>query len=136
MLVQIHVWPLSEVANPVTTRTIYIALCLFQPMLKSTTWLKSIKSKAAPKPTRMPSLTGWLYIIVFNFYCNLYFQVTNEPPKGLRANIRRAFTEMTTSFFEENILGKTWRKIIFGICFFHAIIQVSLIKNMMRGNHK
>ncbi|XP_074253762.1 dynein axonemal heavy chain 6 isoform X6 [Saimiri boliviensis] len=50
-------------------------------------------------------------------------KVTNEPPKGLRANIRRAFTEMTPSFFEENILGKKWRQIIFGICFFHAIIQ-------------
>ncbi|KAG8130387.1 hypothetical protein E2320_017072 [Naja naja] len=50
-------------------------------------------------------------------------KVTNEPPKGLRANIRRAFTEMTPTFFEENILGKIWRKIIFGICFFHAIIQ-------------
>ncbi|XP_053147968.1 dynein axonemal heavy chain 6 isoform X2 [Hemicordylus capensis] len=50
-------------------------------------------------------------------------KVTNEPPKGLRANIRRAFTEMTATFFEENILGKIWRKIIFGICFFHAIIQ-------------
>uniref|UniRef100_A0A4X2L0J5 Dynein axonemal heavy chain 6 n=1 Tax=Vombatus ursinus TaxID=29139 RepID=A0A4X2L0J5_VOMUR len=50
-------------------------------------------------------------------------KVTNEPPKGLRANIRRAFTEMTPSFFEENILGRKWRKIIFGICFFHAIIQ-------------
>ncbi|XP_008252409.2 dynein axonemal heavy chain 6 [Oryctolagus cuniculus] len=50
-------------------------------------------------------------------------KVTNEPPKGLRANIRRAFTEMTPSFFEENILGRRWRQIIFGICFFHAIIQ-------------
>ncbi|XP_054557772.1 dynein axonemal heavy chain 6 isoform X4 [Talpa occidentalis] len=50
-------------------------------------------------------------------------KVTNEPPKGLRANIRRAFTEMTPSFFEENILGKKWRRVIFGICFFHAIIQ-------------
>uniref|UniRef100_A0A8D2JQJ9 Dynein axonemal heavy chain 6 n=1 Tax=Sciurus vulgaris TaxID=55149 RepID=A0A8D2JQJ9_SCIVU len=50
-------------------------------------------------------------------------KVTNEPPKGLRANIRRAFTEMTASFFEENILGRKWRQIIFGICFFHAIIQ-------------
>ncbi|KAG8512932.1 Dynein heavy chain 6, axonemal [Galemys pyrenaicus] len=49
--------------------------------------------------------------------------VTNEPPKGLRANIRRAFTEMTPSFFEENILGRKWRQVIFGICFFHAIIQ-------------
>uniref|UniRef100_A0A8C4FET8 Dynein axonemal heavy chain 6 n=1 Tax=Catagonus wagneri TaxID=51154 RepID=A0A8C4FET8_9CETA len=50
-------------------------------------------------------------------------KVTNEPPKGLRANIRRAFTEMTPSFFEENILGRKWRQVIFGICFFHAIIQ-------------
>ncbi|XP_023392189.1 dynein heavy chain 6, axonemal [Pteropus vampyrus] len=52
-------------------------------------------------------------------------KVTNEPPKGLRANIRRAFTEMMPSFFEENILGRKWRQIIFGICFFHAIIQTS-----------
>ncbi|TFK08141.1 activating transcription factor 7-interacting protein 1 [Platysternon megacephalum] len=50
-------------------------------------------------------------------------KVTNEPPKGLRANIRRAFTEMTTTFFEDNILGINWRKMIFGICFFHAIVQ-------------
>ncbi|XP_067106416.1 dynein axonemal heavy chain 6 [Osmerus mordax] len=50
-------------------------------------------------------------------------KVTNEPPKGLRANVRRAFTEITSSFFEEHILGRRWRKIIFGVCFFHAIIQ-------------
>ena len=43
--------------------------------------------------------------------------------KGLRANIKRAFAEITQSFFEENILGNEWRKIVFGICFFHAIIQ-------------
>ena len=29
-------------------------------------------------------------------------KVTNEPPKGLRANIRRALAELTPSFFEEN----------------------------------
>ncbi|XP_046331899.2 dynein axonemal heavy chain 6-like [Haliotis rufescens] len=50
-------------------------------------------------------------------------KVTNEPPKGLRANVRRAFTDITTNFFEENILGTDWRKMIFGLCFFHAIIQ-------------
>ncbi|XP_042075509.1 LOW QUALITY PROTEIN: dynein axonemal heavy chain 6 [Haplochromis burtoni] len=50
-------------------------------------------------------------------------KVTNEPPRGLRANMRRAFTEITSSFFERHILGRQWRKIVFGICFFHAIIQ-------------
>ncbi|XP_029013318.1 dynein axonemal heavy chain 6 isoform X2 [Betta splendens] len=50
-------------------------------------------------------------------------KVTNEPPKGLRANMRRAFTEISSNFFEDNILGRSWRKLIFGICFFHAVIQ-------------
>lgn len=50
--------------------------------------------------------------------------MTNEPPKGLRANIRRAFSEITDDFFEEHDLGRSWRKIVFGMCFFHAIIQV------------
>ncbi|XP_055488365.1 LOW QUALITY PROTEIN: dynein axonemal heavy chain 6-like [Leucoraja erinacea] len=50
-------------------------------------------------------------------------KVTNEPPKGLRANIRRAFTEITPTFFEEHVLGRKWRRLIFGVCFFHAVIQ-------------
>ncbi|XP_074520194.1 dynein axonemal heavy chain 6 [Halichoeres trimaculatus] len=50
-------------------------------------------------------------------------KVTNEPPKGLRANMRRAFTEISNSFFEDHVLGHQWRKIVFGICFFHAIVQ-------------
>ncbi|XP_067440238.1 dynein axonemal heavy chain 6 [Thunnus thynnus] len=50
-------------------------------------------------------------------------KVTNEPPKGLRANMRRAFTEISSNFFEDHVLGRQWRKIVFGICFFHAIIQ-------------
>ncbi|KAI3384925.1 hypothetical protein SNEBB_000114 [Seison nebaliae] len=50
-------------------------------------------------------------------------KVTNEPPKGLRANTSRAFNEISKQFFEDNLLGNSWRKMIFGICFFHAIIQ-------------
>ncbi|KAJ9576326.1 hypothetical protein L9F63_006826, partial [Diploptera punctata] len=50
-------------------------------------------------------------------------KVTNEPPKGLRANLKRAFTELTTNFFEDHPLGPKWRKMVFGICFFHAVIQ-------------
>ncbi|XP_049864535.1 dynein axonemal heavy chain 6 [Schistocerca gregaria] len=50
-------------------------------------------------------------------------KVTNEPPKGLRANIKRAFLELTEDFFEDHPLGPDWRKMIFGICFFHGVIQ-------------
>ncbi|KAK9882719.1 hypothetical protein WA026_022770 [Henosepilachna vigintioctopunctata] len=50
-------------------------------------------------------------------------KVTNEPPKGLRANIKRAFIEMTEEFFEGHVLEQDWRTMIFGLCMFHAIIQ-------------
>ena len=50
-------------------------------------------------------------------------KVTNEPPKGLKTNIKRSFGEITQAYFEESVLGNDWRKIVFGICFYHAIIQ-------------
>ncbi|XP_075260085.1 dynein axonemal heavy chain 6-like isoform X4 [Convolutriloba macropyga] len=50
-------------------------------------------------------------------------KVTNEPPKGLRSNIRKAFADMDQDYFNDHILGMSWRKIVFGICFFHAVIQ-------------
>ncbi|XP_036933614.1 dynein heavy chain 6, axonemal [Acanthopagrus latus] len=50
-------------------------------------------------------------------------KVVNEPPEGLRANMRQAFTEISISFFEDHVLKRNWRKMVFGICFFHAVIQ-------------
>ncbi|XP_049884905.1 dynein axonemal heavy chain 6 [Pectinophora gossypiella] len=50
-------------------------------------------------------------------------KVTNEPPKGLKANVKRALIEMDEDFFEDHVLGQDWRTMLFGICVFHAIIQ-------------
>ncbi|VVC96958.1 unnamed protein product [Leptidea sinapis] len=50
-------------------------------------------------------------------------KVTNEPPKGLKANVKRALIEMDEDFFENHVLGQDWRTMLFGICMFHAIIQ-------------
>ncbi|KAJ8965675.1 hypothetical protein NQ314_003957 [Rhamnusium bicolor] len=50
-------------------------------------------------------------------------KVTNEPPKGLRANVRRAFTDMLEDFFEGHPLEQDWRSMLFGLCMFHAVIQ-------------
>ncbi|CAG9860518.1 unnamed protein product [Phyllotreta striolata] len=50
-------------------------------------------------------------------------KVTNEPPKGLRANVKRAFVEMEKDYFEDNVLGQKWKTMVFGLCMFHAVIQ-------------
>ncbi|XP_034941913.1 dynein heavy chain 6, axonemal [Chelonus insularis] len=50
-------------------------------------------------------------------------KITNEPPKGLKANMKRMLFDLDEDFFEQNDLGLQWRSMIYGICFFHAIIQ-------------
>ncbi|XP_057658316.1 dynein axonemal heavy chain 6 isoform X1 [Diorhabda carinulata] len=50
-------------------------------------------------------------------------KVTNEPPKGLRANIKRSFSEMDKAFFEDHPLEHKWKAMLFGLCTFHAVVQ-------------
>jgi len=50
-------------------------------------------------------------------------KVTNEAPKGLRANVRASFNGVDPDSFANHVLGSTYRKLIFGLCFFHANIQ-------------
>ncbi|XP_026818275.1 dynein heavy chain 6, axonemal-like [Rhopalosiphum maidis] len=49
-------------------------------------------------------------------------KVAHEPPKGLRAKMKKSFAGMNVDFFEDNAFGSDWRKMVFGLCFFHAII--------------
>lgn len=51
-------------------------------------------------------------------------KVTNEPPKGLRANMARCFAEMKPEEYETTQpWGQVYRKLLFGVCFFNAVIQ-------------
>ena len=47
-------------------------------------------------------------------------KITNEPPKGLRANVRASFAGLDKADFEGHVMGDTYRRLIFGLCFFHA----------------
>merc|ERR1711988_8127 len=50
-------------------------------------------------------------------------KLTNEPPKGLRANIRGSYTDIDEDTFDSCSKPEPWKKLLFGMCFFHAVIQ-------------
>ena len=53
-------------------------------------------------------------------------KMTNEPPKGLKANLLGSFNKDFISdpqFFNGCKQEPQWRKLLFGLCFFNAVIQ-------------
>jgi dynein heavy chain, axonemal len=49
-------------------------------------------------------------------------KLTMEPPKGLKNNLLRSYLSFDTPFLETNKKVSAWKKILFGLCFFNALI--------------
>jgi dynein heavy chain len=49
-------------------------------------------------------------------------KMTNEPPKGIRANLRTAFAATPEEKFEATDKPELYRKVFFGLSLFHAVI--------------
>lgn len=53
-------------------------------------------------------------------------KMTNEPPKGIRANMKRSYTLepiCNANFFETCNKPAAFKKLLFGLVYFHAVIQ-------------
>jgi dynein heavy chain, axonemal len=50
-------------------------------------------------------------------------KMTNEPPKGLKANIRNFFYSQNDETLSQTTKPTAFRKLLFGLAFFHAVIQ-------------
>lgn len=51
-------------------------------------------------------------------------KMTNEPPRGVRANMLRSFSGFDPQWYQDCPKPKPFKRLLFGLCFFHAIVQV------------
>jgi dynein heavy chain len=68
-------------------------------------WLTSMPSSTFPVPVLQSGI-----------------KITNEPPKGLRANLARTFQDITPEIYEGCAMPREFKKLLFSLAFFHAAI--------------
>jgi dynein heavy chain len=49
-------------------------------------------------------------------------KLTQEPPRGLKANLKRTFLDMTEASYEGCEKPRPYKKLLFGLAFYHALI--------------
>jgi len=50
-------------------------------------------------------------------------KLTTEPPRGVKANLKRTYAEKTDESLNDCKKSAEFKKLLFGVSFFHAIIQ-------------
>nr|KAJ3421411.1 Dynein heavy chain 1, axonemal [Polyrhizophydium stewartii] len=50
-------------------------------------------------------------------------KTTLEPPNGIKANLMRNYSTFSEDFLSQCLKPNEWKKLLFSLCFFHAVIQ-------------
>ncbi|PRP87942.1 putative dynein heavy chain [Planoprotostelium fungivorum] len=50
-------------------------------------------------------------------------KMVSEHPMGIRAKLQRSFQRIGPEKIDQHIGSNSWTKLLFGICFFHAVVQ-------------
>ena len=60
-------------------------------------------------------------------------KMTLEPPKGLKANLIRQYNRFSDGYLADSTKPVEWRKLLFGMCLFHAVIQARALAFVFMG---
>lgn len=101
---------------------------LLQNCHLATSWMPSLERLVENfAPGIHPSFRMWLTSMPNPSFPVIILQngvkMTNEPPKGMRANIARSLMSYPNDFLEKCKKPKEYKKLFFSMCFFHALIQ-------------
>jgi len=50
-------------------------------------------------------------------------KMTTEPPRGMKANLKRSWLNLSQEFIDDSSKPEVWKKLLFSFSFFHANIQ-------------
>ncbi|KAK7201712.1 dynein heavy chain [Novymonas esmeraldas] len=94
----------------------------------ATSWMPTLERLVeAISPTTHPSFRLWLTSMPNARFPVTVLQngvkMTNEPPKGLQANVSRSIAAYTGDFLESCQKPVEFKKLFFSTCFFHALLQ-------------
>ena len=105
-------------------------ICLMNCHL-ATSWMmpmeKLIEGFSSPTADIHPDFRLWLTSMPSTTFPVSVLQngikITNEPPKGVRTNMLRSLSDMGDAAWEDTSKPKYWKKLMFSLVFFHAVIQ-------------
>eukprot|EP00736_Rhodelphis_marinus_P009963 Rmarinus@m.13207 len=88
--------------------------------------LERICEKITPE-TVSPQFRMWLTSMPSDKFPVTILQngikMTNEPPRGLRANLTQSYLSIDDDLFDGCTKPAEWKKMLFGLSFFHALVQ-------------